>query len=189
MRITTVISALRGGGAERVCVNLANSWAVRGRQVTILTVSQNSSPPAFAVNCNVELREIGWPRHATHAELSSASIPIILRGLEEASALGLTAEIALIALLRGAILATRPDVVVSHIDMTNVRVLAATYQTGIPIVVCEHTDTTQVALGHWQSVREALYRRASAVVGPHFVVADWARRRGATAYAIPNALT
>lgn len=52
MRITIVIAGLGGGGAERVCVNLANAWVDRGYKPTILTISQNSRPPAYAIACN-----------------------------------------------------------------------------------------------------------------------------------------
>ena len=49
-------------------------------------------------------------------------------------------EITLLALLRYAILATKPDIVVSQIDETNVRVLAAMHEKKAPVVVCEVTD-------------------------------------------------
>ena len=40
--MTHVIEDLGGGGAERVCVNLANAWATRGWDVMILTLSERS---------------------------------------------------------------------------------------------------------------------------------------------------
>ena len=49
MRITLVIAGLGGGGAERVCINLANAWATRGKHATILTISQNKRAPAYAI--------------------------------------------------------------------------------------------------------------------------------------------
>jgi hypothetical protein len=62
MRITTVIGGLTGGGADRVCANLANAWMVRGRHVTILTVAPNSRAPAYSIDPRVELRDLGSPR-------------------------------------------------------------------------------------------------------------------------------
>jgi len=93
-----------------------------------------------------------------------------------------------LAILRHAILATTPDVVVAHLDYTNVRVLAAMHETGVPVIACEQTDVSQYAIGSWQNTREALYRNASAVVAPHPEIAAWLAERGARAYAIPNML-
>ena len=188
MRITTVIGSLSGGGAERVCVNLANAWAARGRHVTILTVAQRGATPAYPVDSRVERRDVGWPREARAEELNTGSVATLLRGLQRANCLKLVEQITLIAMLRRAILATAPDVVVAHIDMTNVRVLVAMHETGVPVIACEHTDTSQVSFGQWQNARESLYRRANAVVAPHQASAEWLARRGAAACAIHNPL-
>lgn len=186
MRITKVIGGLTGGGAERVCVNLANAWVERGRDVTLLTVAQNSTRPAYAVNPRVERRDVGWPRQARAEELSSAST--VIEGLEQAGCPELAAEFDLIAMIRAAILASLPDLVVAHVDMTNVRVLAAMQGTDVPVIACEHTDLTQIYLPRWQAARHALYRGASAVVASHEASANWLARFGARAHAIPNPL-
>jgi len=185
MRITMVIGGLTGGGAERVCVNLANAWVALGRQVTILTYA-HSVAPAYAIDPKVELRDFGWPRRASSIELNLVSIAPVLRGLERAGCFDLIEEITIIAMLRHAILETAPDLVVAVIDMTNVRVLAAMHETDVPVIACEQTDLNQISLGQWQSARRALYRHAAAVVAPHPSIAEWLNERGATAYAIPN---
>jgi glycosyltransferase involved in cell wall biosynthesis len=187
MRITIVISGLGGGGAERVCVNLANAWAARGHHVTILTMGRRTSTPLYAVDSRVELRALGWPRASQGQELSAYTIAPVVRGLHRAGCLELVEEIRLLAMLRHTILTTAPDVVVSHIDMTNLRVLAAMHETRAPVIVCEHTDTNQVSF-RWPGERTALYRRAHAVVAPHSTIAEWLARRGAPARAIPNPL-
>jgi glycosyltransferase involved in cell wall biosynthesis len=188
MRITIVVAGLLGGGAERVCVNLANAWVARGRHVTILTVSQNSAAPAYDIDPRVERRDIGWPRGAHSKELNARAIAPVLRGLERAGCNELISQVALLAMFRYAILATLPDVVVPHIDLTNVRVLAAMHETGVPVIACEQTDSEQVYLGRLQSAREALYRHAYAVVAPHPTIAAWLAGRGAAACSIPNPL-
>ena len=188
MRITIVIGGLAGGGAERVCVNLANAWIVRGWPVTILTVSQNSASPAYTIDQRVQRRDLGWPRLANSAELNHTSIAPVLRLLDRAACCELIAEIPLLAMLRHAILASRPAVVVAHIDMTNIRVLAAMSETGVPVVACEHTDTTQFSIGKWQRARQVFYRQARAVVAPHPTIAEWLSQGGASAFAIPNPL-
>lgn len=188
MRITVVIGGLMGGGAERICVNLANAWVSQGHHVTILTMAKTVVAPAYAINSQVEQRNLGWPRFANSQELTPAAIAPVLRGLQQDGCPELLEQITLIVLFRHAILATSPDVIVSHIDLTNLRVLAAMYETGIPVIACEHTDTTRVAIGRWQSARDKLYPRALAVVASHEASADWLSLRGAKALAIPNPL-
>jgi GalNAc-alpha-(1->4)-GalNAc-alpha-(1->3)-diNAcBac-PP-undecaprenol alpha-1,4-N-acetyl-D-galactosaminyltransferase len=189
VRITLVIAGLGGGGAERICINLANAWAARGKQTTLLTILQNSRPPAYAIDPRVERRDIGWPRAAGANELNPAAIAPVVRLLDHARCPQLLPELTMIAMLRHAILTTKPDVVVSFIDRTNVRVLAAMPETGVPVVVCEVTDVRRISLGKWQGAREELYRSAAAaVVAPDPVIAQWLASKGARARAIHNPL-
>jgi glycosyltransferase involved in cell wall biosynthesis len=169
-------------------VNLANAWTAQGRQVTLLTVSQNAAAPAYPLDPSVQRRDLGWPRIANSAELNHTSIAPLLRLLDRASCPELITEIPLLAMLRHAILTTRPSVVVAHMDMTNIRVLAALPETGVPVIACEHTDTSQLSIGKWQGVRGVLYRRARAVVAPHQRIAEWLAGDGAAAFTIPNPL-
>src|SRR5882672_5710359 len=147
MRITIVISGLMGGGAERVCVNLANAWAARGWQVTILTLYQKAVTPAYEIDPLVQRYDLGWPRIANGNELNATAIAPILRALDRAQCSELIVEISLLAVLRFTILSHKPNVVVSHIDVTNVRVLLAMAETGLPVIACEHTDTSQFSIG------------------------------------------
>lgn len=188
MRITIVIAGLGGGGAERVCVNLANAWVDRGYKPTILTISQNSRPPAYAIDARVELRDIGWPRWARSYELNAEAIAPIMRGLQAARCPELIPDIKMLALLRYAILTTQPDVVVSMIDRTNVRVLAAMHEAQSPVIVCEVTDARRVTLRSWQHAREMLYPRAAMLVAPDQEIAGWFSARGVKATAIANPL-
>ena len=183
-----MIAGLAGGGAERVCINLANAWATRGRHVTILTISQNSRPPAYAVGPLVALRDIGWPRQAHSNELNETAVAPVRRLLQEAICPQLIPDITIIAMLRHAIMMTKPDVVVSFIDKTNLRVIAAMAESRVPVVVCEVTDARRVSLGKLQNAREALYRYTAAVVAPDPVIAGWFSAKGARALAIPNLL-
>jgi GalNAc-alpha-(1->4)-GalNAc-alpha-(1->3)-diNAcBac-PP-undecaprenol alpha-1,4-N-acetyl-D-galactosaminyltransferase len=188
MRITIVIAGLGGGGAERVCVNLANAWVDRGYHPTVLTISQNSRPPAYTIDARVELHDIGWPRWARSYELNAATIAPIMRGLQAARCPELIHDIKMLALLRYAILTTQPDIVVSMIDQTNVRVLAAMHEAKAPVIVCEVTDARRVSLRGWQHAREALYHRAATVVALDQAIADWFSARGYRARAIPSPL-
>lgn len=184
MRITIVIGGLGGGGAERVCVNLANAWAAAGRTVTLLTITQKTMDSIYALDSRVGRRDLGWPRE-TRTDEDTA--PVLI-GLRQEECLELAGELPLMAALRMAIIETAPDVVVSHMDLTNVRVLAALYDTGIPVIACEHTDPRRVPLGPWQRAREVLYRRASLAVASHVSTTEWLAGRGIAASTIPNPL-
>lgn len=188
MRITLVIAGLGGGGAERVCINLANAWVERKHRPTLLTISQRSRPPAYALDTRVERRDIGWPRWARANELNHVAIAPVLRLLHTARCPQLLHDITMLALLRHTIRETKPDVVVSFIDRTNVRVLAAMAETRVPVVACEVTDARRISLGRLQGARAELYRRAAAVVAPDPVIAAWLAARRSRAYAIHNPL-
>lgn len=183
-RITAVIAGLGGGGAERVCVNLANAWAAEGRQVTLLTITENSTGSVYPVDSRVERRDVGWPRALReHEEFGP-----ILDVLRREHRLELASELPVMAALRVAIGDTAPDVIVSHMDLTNVRVIGAMHDSRIPLVACEHTDPHRVSLGPWEHARAAFYRRATAVVASHEVSVNWFVQRGIAARCIANAL-
>lgn len=188
MRITLVIAGLGGGGAERTCVNLANAWVARGHQVTLLTVSQGSTPSAYDIDARVKRRDIGWPRQVRPQELNAREMSPVLRGLHSAECMVMIEQLGILAMMRYEILATSPNVVVPLIDLTNIRVLAAMSETKVPVIVCEQTDSRRISMGRYQHVRDGLYRRAHAVVAPHAQIVEWFRRRGANAVAIPNPL-
>jgi glycosyltransferase involved in cell wall biosynthesis len=189
MRITLVIAGLGGGGAERVCINLANAWAARAHRPTLLTLTQNKRPPAYAIDPGVERRDLGLPRPPRPDEFNEVGIAPIHRLLRTARCPQLIHDLPAIAMLRHAILATAPDVVVSFIDRTNVRVLAAMTETGVPVVATEQTDARRISLGKWQGAREELYRcAAAAVVAPDPAIAQWLATKGARARAIANPL-
>lgn len=186
MRITLVIGGLGGGGAERVCINLANCWIERGHHVTILTV-YHTAPPAYAIDSRVQRRSLDWPRLPRSEELNA--ITPIQHGLQQAGCeQQLTKDLTYFAVLRHRILAQNPDVVVSHMDITNLRVLVAMHESDVPVIACEHTDATRVSIGWWQTVRAALLPRARFVVTPHSESADWFSKYDVQVVRIPNPL-
>lgn len=170
-------------------MNLANSWVERGHHVTILTFTQNSRKPAYAIDPRVQRRDMGWPRRPRQEELNAATVAPIMRGLQEARLTQqLVQHITFLAILRHRILSQAPDVVVTHIDLTNLRVLAAMHDSNVPIIVCEHSDSTRVSIGPWVGVRAALYHRAHAVVTPHADSALWLAKYDANVVRIANPL-
>src|SRR6185295_2247597 len=106
MRITEVIAGLGGGGAERVCVNLANAWAARGWEVTILTVSQGRAIPAYTLDSRVNFKDISWPRRADPKELNHDLLTPILWGLKGIACYELVREMPLLSVLRYALISS-----------------------------------------------------------------------------------
>ena len=76
--------------------------------------------------------------------------------------------------MRAGIVALNPDVVLSFIDATNVRVLACLVGTGIPVIVSERIHPEHHAIGRkWEWLRRTLYRLSSATVVQTDDIARW----------------
>ena len=77
--------------------------------------------------------------------------------------------------LRDAIRLSRPDVVISFIERTNVLVLLSTIGLPVPIVACERIDPRHHSIGPvWTWLRRCLYRRAASLVVQTEGLRSWA---------------
>lgn len=188
MKVTIVVSTLTAGGAERAAVNMANHWAARGWQPTILTTSQRGRPIAFHIDPRVKIVGIDWRRPPNDDDLDRASIQAILGGLDmdDPASDPLIADLVILALLRRAIMMTRPDAVISMIHLMNVRMLAATV--GLPFrrFVSERCDPWVNTIHHWERARRRLYAQADGVITQTADAARYFERFGAKCHAIPN---
>lgn len=171
MRLTLVIPGLDdAGGAERVMATLANAWARRGWPITLLTFDDGAEPPFYPLHPAIDHR------------------PLAIAGASDSPLSAVAANLRRVRVLRRAIAASKPDVVVSFMDQTNIVVLLATRGLGLPVIVAEHNDPAHHPIGRgWGSLRRALYPRATRVAmlteraASHFAPAI--RRRVAV---IPN---
>lgn len=155
--VMLIISALAGGGAERVIVDLAEYLVERGHTVTVGTLEGdrrdhfNLSPRINRVRANIM-----WESRGVLGSLLGT-----LRRLR---------------IIRKLVVDVCPDVVISFIEMTNVRVLLALVGTGIPVVVSERTDPRHHPVSSaWNFLRRNSYRMADRVVVQTDNVAQWAR--------------
>lgn len=167
-----LVSSLGGGGAERVIAELASFLCDCGHRVTLTTL-EGDREDAYALDPRVQrLRaDIMWD--------SATVIQRVVNTLRRLS------------IMRRAIRSVKPDVVISFIDMTNIRVLGALIGTGIPVVVSERTDPRHHRIGPlWEVLRVLTYPMAARVVVQTDSVRDWARRAVARAQVvvIPNAV-
>ncbi len=168
-RVTLVIYGLGAGGAERVLLRLGKWLNAQGWAVTLLTL--NPWVPDFYTVPDGIVR-VEAP--VTHSRLG----PLNLGGhiLKE-------------RLLRRAILATRPDVVVSFLTETNLRVLAALSGTRVPVVVSERVAPEAHRVSRiTERLRRLLYPLAEKVVLVSAESLPWAEKQwlGSRLCAIAN---
>lgn len=152
-----IISALAGGGAERVIADLSHFLSEKGYVVTVATLEGDRSDH-FSLHQSV---------HRLRTNIMWESRGVL------GSALSMVKRLRLIrSLVRNA----SPDVVVSFIEMTNVRVLLALAGTGIPVIVSERTDPRHHPVsGSWSHLRRHTYRLAARLIVQTDNVARWAR--------------
>lgn len=146
MRLTLVIASLRCGGAERVLSTMANYWAERGEEVTLLTLD-SGVPPFYPLRPAVRHR------------------PLDLAPEYRNLVVGLFRNLRRIRVFRRVIRESRPDAVISFMDRVNVLVLLATRGLGLPVLISERTDPTLHEIGRlWAALRRLTYPWAEALV-------------------------
>ena len=166
MRITQVISTLSGGGgAERVATNMANYWAAKGWEVTILTADFGGE--SYGLHPRVTHLDLRSPRFDNLPTDLRVTAPLVslINDCSQSERAVLMSQTPYILKLRRVILRTRPAVVISHINLTNICVLSATRGLGLPVIVTEHIDPNDNFIGEgWELLRYRLYQQASYVV-------------------------
>ena len=146
-RVTLVTSSLEGGGIARVVSIIANYWASRGWCVTVTTFDPPLISSHYSLNSTVLLRTIDQIVN------SRGKLDAIRRNLGRIHA------------LRHAIVESRPDVVISFGDVTNVLSLLACMFAGLPVIVSERIDPRRHDIGRtWSMLRRVSYPLASTIV-------------------------
>jgi glycosyltransferase involved in cell wall biosynthesis len=172
MKLLIYLHSLESGGAERVAANLANHWARKGWEVTIVTV-ETTERDFYELDSGV--RRIGFG-------LSGDS-----RGILE----GAIRNAARIRRLRAVIREIRPDAALAM--MTNANVILALACRGLPrfcAVGSEHIYPAQVSVGRvWEVLRRMHYRGLHAVAALTPECREWIIRNTSAKQApvIPNA--
>jgi GalNAc-alpha-(1->4)-GalNAc-alpha-(1->3)-diNAcBac-PP-undecaprenol alpha-1,4-N-acetyl-D-galactosaminyltransferase len=148
MRLTLVVSSLRRGGAERAMSLLANAWADRGDQVTLLTFDHGGNPE-YPLQPAIQRRSLGL--------LAESRIWVQ----------GLWRNLHRVRVLRRAIRESNPDIIISLMDHTNVLTLFASRWLGVPVIVGEQIDPSLYQIGRtWNFLRRHTYPWANALVCP-----------------------
>jgi len=165
MRITLIISTLDGGGAERVATTMANHWAAKGWQVTILTTASGGQSPCYELHPRVAHLDLSSPQFRRRPEESQASaLDDLMHDCSKPERAVLIPEAAHILRMRQAIVSTSPEAAISYIDRTNICVLVASRDLGVPVIVNEQCDPNHSFLGAgWELLRRRLYPEAAYV--------------------------
>jgi glycosyltransferase involved in cell wall biosynthesis len=155
--VMLVISSLGAGGAERVITELAEFLVAKDYPVTLVTLEGDRedhyrlSPDVRRVRLDIMWESSGFVE----------SIAGMLRRLR---------------VIRRAVRTSGADVVVSFVDMTNIRVLLALIGTRIPVIIAERTDPRRHQIGSaWDKLRRRSYPFAARLVVQTAGVAAWAR--------------
>jgi glycosyltransferase involved in cell wall biosynthesis len=163
MKITLVIASLNGGGAERVASGMANYWAERGQEISLLTMCGSHLSPCFDLHSLVVRHDLGIkPRGRSMPD--QGWLNLLLKFLKRCSQVELSTflpDFSRVLALREAIINLRPEAVISFIDVTNIRTLLATQGLGLPVIISEHCDPYHINLGEgWEGLRRLCYPQA-----------------------------
>lgn len=147
MRLTLIISSLSSGGAERVMSTMANYWATKGWEITLLTFVDSTTPPFYELDSRI------------------CHIPLGVAGESPNPIIAIWNNLKRIRTLRAAIGNSKPDAVISFMDTTNAIALLATRGLNVPVVVSERNDPARRRIGRiWEQVRQWTYPFADRIV-------------------------
>ena len=166
MRLTCFIYSLGPGGAERVMSILASAWVSRGHRVTIVTYDEGR-PSFFSLSPEVTVQKLRLSGGSVVRRVSNhlRRVPTFRRVIRE----------------------TRPDIIISFMDRTNVLVLMAAIGLSIPVIVSERIDPRRYNPGFpYNFLRRWLYCNATAVIVQSKGQADWFKQMSNRLVVIPN---
>lgn len=170
MKIALVNSSLDCGGAQRVMAIMANYWASRGEDVTLITLDRTDRD---FYPLDRRIRRIGLGLIAPSPNMYVA----------------FKSNIRQIRRLRAAMRECEPNAVISFLDKMNVVTLIATLGLRVPVVISERVDPRVHTIEPiWSKLRCWLYPRAHALVVQTTTVSDWALRflPDSQVHVIPN---
>ena len=146
MNLLIFIHSLSSGGAERVTANLANYWAERGWQITIVTLASKELD-FYSLHPTVQRIALDM------ACESSSSLIAVINNLRR------------ISVLRQVLFQNKPDIALSMMSTANVLLcLAALGLRSIRVIVSERTYPPMMPLGRlWEQLRRRTYHLADRV--------------------------
>lgn len=126
---------------------LANYWAQKGWQITLLTFDDGKEEPFYDLHPAIIHRPLG---------ITGESSNVIQ---------GLICNFTRIQVLRRAIKKSAPNIVISFMDRTNVLVFLSSLKLNFPVFVCQHSDPGYSdQSGIWKFLRNLAYRGTSRLI-------------------------
>jgi glycosyltransferase involved in cell wall biosynthesis len=111
-KITFLINSLGGGGAERVCVNLANGLSARGWHVTLVVLHLNNAENQKDLKHNIDLVLL----HKKHARTAPIALAKFLRQRKPEKILVFNHQLAVLLVMLRAILFSRFIIIARNIS-------------------------------------------------------------------------
>ncbi len=146
MRITLVIHSLYSGGAERVMSTMANHWAEKGWDITLMTFSSENAP-FYPIDSAITYQPL-------KINQDSFTFVELLRNTWNR-----------LTVLRSAIDQSKPDVVISFMTTTNILVLLATRGLKFPVIVADRNNSAASNPGKcWKLLHWWVYRFADRII-------------------------
>jgi GalNAc-alpha-(1->4)-GalNAc-alpha-(1->3)-diNAcBac-PP-undecaprenol alpha-1,4-N-acetyl-D-galactosaminyltransferase len=170
MKITLISSSLEVGGAERVMSIIANYWAARGWQITILTFDDGSEPPFYNLDKRIYYRPLAIESRCEHALLAVGY------------------NLHRIRVLKKAIVASRPHVVISFGNKTNIMTLLACQGLKVATIVNEHVHPKFGGLSKTcRLLQKATYHQANLItVQTHNALSFFPSSKGYKTFVMPS---
>lgn len=145
-RIVLVIYSLGRGGAQRILTELANHWTNAGHDVALVTFAPD--PPSI-YSLNHQIQRICLPAAGT----STSPLQAIFR------------NISTVRLLRGALRAQSPDVILSFMTRANVLTLLAASALDCRKIISERVDPRKAPIpAAWRLLRRLSYALADLII-------------------------
>lgn len=170
LKLALVIHSLAGGGAERVMSLLANAWAARGIDVSLVTIGPTTGD---TYELDRGIRRIG----------------LDLMGVSDGPVAALLNNMRRVRRLRAVMRELQPDVLVSFLSTTNALSVLAARPLKLPVIVSERIWPGADGIGRaWRCLRKYAYRRATLVVSQTHRTAQWLKEEipGASVEVVAN---
>lgn len=173
LKILLFMNSLAGGGAERAAATLANFWAQKGWDVTLVTLA-SIEDDFYPLNPGIKRSSLGLAGDSEH----------VLKALSQ--------NIRRILALRRILLQTRPRIALAMMSTPNVLLAFASRGiAGLWTIGSERCYPPHTPIGRaWNTLRKTMYGRLSAVVALTTECARWIEGHTAArrVQVIPNAV-
>jgi glycosyltransferase involved in cell wall biosynthesis len=149
---------------------MANYWVARGQEVALITLASKETD---FYPLHPEVKRIGLGLMAPSAHPWD-TLRNTLHRLKR---------------LRQELRSSRPDVVISFLDVMNMLTVLAAFGLGVPVIISERTNPRKSRIGWFRGMlRRLLYPRADAVIVLTEGIRRWAEQfvRRKAVYVIPN---